>query len=216
MDSRNVGSSDGFMSELGMIYWSRRITLWAFVAASAWLAYALVSVLLGTGLMTGVRLFLAGGGPEPLLQESWPVLGWMGPPVVVLLAIGVAARIRRSRDLRRRDPLRKFTKEQRREGLARAGGQCELEVGRDRRCPNPATTGDHFFPWQKGGATVMTNFAAACRNCDRRKGTSIPSPQSRRRLEERRSSYFPTGVPVQAGERNEISGRTHTAAWLMG
>ncbi|MFT4471720.1 HNH endonuclease [Arthrobacter sulfonylureivorans] len=204
------------MSELGMIYWSRRVTLWAFVAALAWLAYAVVSVLLTTGLLPGLRLLLTGGGPEQLLQVAWPVLGWLGPPLLLLMTVGVAARIRRSRDLRRRDPLRTFPKEQRREGLARAGGQCELEVGRHGRCPNPATTGDHFFPWHKGGATVMANFAAACRNCDRRKGTSIPSPQSQQRLEERRRSYFPPGVPVQAGERNEISGRTHTAAWLMG
>jgi 5-methylcytosine-specific restriction endonuclease McrA len=204
------------MSELGMIYWTRRITLWVFVAALAWLAYAVASAILGTGLLSAIRLFLTGGGPEQLLQAAWPVLGWIGPPVLVLTAVLVTARIRRSRDRRRRDPLRKFTKEQRREGLARAGGQCELEVGRHRRCPNPATTGDHFFPWKRGGATVMTNFVAACGNCDRSKGTSIPSPQSRQRLEERRHSYFPAGVLVRAGERNEISGPTHTAAWLMG
>jgi len=204
------------MFDLGMIYWSRRITLWAFFAALAWLAYAAVSALLGTGLLPGIRQLFTGGGPEALLQAAWPALGWIGPPVLVLVAVLVAARIRRSRDLRRRDPLRKFSREQRREGLARAHGQCELEVGGLRRCPNPATTGDHFFPWKKGGATVMTNFVAACASCDRRKGTSIPSPQSQRRLEDRRRSYFPAGVPVQAGERNEISGRTHTAAWLMG
>lgn len=204
------------MYELGMIYWSRRITLWAFVAALAWLAYAALSAALGTGLLHGIRQLLAGGGPEALLQAVWPVLGWIGPPVLVLVAVAVAVRIRRSRDVRRRDPLRKFNREQRREGLARAGGQCELEVGRHWRCPNPATIADHFFPWKKGGATVMTNFVAACASCDRSKGTSIPSPQSGQRLEERRRSYFPAGVPVQAGERNEISGRTHTAAWLMG
>ncbi|MGM0931740.1 MAG: HNH endonuclease [Actinomycetota bacterium] len=204
------------MSELGKIYWSRRITLWSFVAALAWLAYAAVSALLGTGLLHGIRQPLTGGGPEGLLQAAWPVLGSIGPPVLVLAAVAVAVRIRRSHDVRRRDPLRRFSREQRREGLARAGGQCELEVGRYRRCPNPATSGAYFFPWKKGGATVMTNFVAACASCDRRKGTSIPSPQSRQRLEERRRNYFPAGVPVQAGERNEISGRTHTAAWLMG
>jgi 5-methylcytosine-specific restriction endonuclease McrA len=204
------------MSELGMIYWSRRITLWAFVAALGWLAYAVVSAILGTGLLQGIRQLLMGGGAEALVRAAWPVLGWIGPPVLALVAVAVVARIRRSRDVRRRDPLRKFNREQRREGLARAGGQCELEVARHRRCPNPATTGDHFFPWKKGGSTVMTNFVAACASCDRSKGTSIPSPTSRQRLEERRHSYFPAGVPVQAGERNEISGPTHTAAWLMG
>ncbi|MEV7649834.1 HNH endonuclease signature motif containing protein [Arthrobacter sp. NPDC089319] len=204
------------MSELGMIYWSRRITLWAFVAALAWLAYAVVSAILGTGLLQGIRQLLVGVGAEALVRAAWPVLGWIGPPVLALVAVAVVARIRRSRDVRRRDPLRKFNREQRREGLARAGGQCELEVARRRRCPNPATTGDHFFPWKKGGSTVMTNFVAACASCDRSKGTSIPSPKSRQRLEERRHSYFPASVRVQAGERNEISGRTQTAAWLMG
>ncbi|HXF01490.1 MAG TPA: HNH endonuclease [Arthrobacter sp.] len=204
------------MSELGMIYWSRRITLWVFVAALAWLACAAASALLGTGLLNGIRQLFTGVVPEALLPAAWPVLGWIGPPVLVLVAVVIAVRIRRSRDVRRRDPLRRFNREQRREGLARAGGQCELEVGRHRRCSNPATTGDHFFPWKKGGATVMTNFVAACASCDRSKGTSIPSPQSRQRLEERRLGYFPPGVPVQAGERNEISGPTHTAAWLMG
>lgn len=204
------------MAELGLIYWSRRITLWVFVAALAWLAYAAVYAVLSTGLLAGIRQLLTGGGFDLMLQVGWPVLGWVGPPLLLLLAVAIAARIRRTRDLRRRDPVRKFTKEQRREGLARAGGRCELEAGRRRRCPNPATTGDHFYPWKRGGATVMSNFVAACERCDRDKGTAVPSPRFRQRLEERRRGYFPPEVPVEAGERNEISGRTETAAWLMG
>ena len=89
-------------------------------------------------------------------------------------------------DVRRRDPVRRFTRQQRREGMARAGGQCETETRFRRRCSRAAEHGDHFYPWSKGGSTSVQNFVAACSRRNRAKGARIPSPAQQERLERRR------------------------------
>lgn len=38
-------------------------------------------------------------------------------------------------------------------------------------CGAPADTLDHIKPRHKGGATVVSNLAPACKNCNRRKGS---------------------------------------------
>ncbi|HJW01525.1 MAG TPA: HNH endonuclease signature motif containing protein, partial [Arthrobacter sp.] len=91
-----------------------------------------------------------------------------------------------ARDVRRRDPVRRFTRQQRREGMARAAGLCELEAGFGRRCGRPAERGDHFYPWSKGGSTSLQNFVAACAKCNRAKRARIPSPGQQHRMERRR------------------------------
>ncbi len=86
----------------------------------------------------------------------------MAAPAVLLLALTAATAVMLQRDLKRRDPVRRFTRQQRREGMSRAGGLCELEGRFRRRCSRPAEHGDHFYPWSKGGATSMQNFVATC------------------------------------------------------
>ena len=80
-----------------------------------------------------------------------------GSAVVVMF---ILAAVINAQDVRRRDPVRRFTRQQRREGMARAGGGCEMEAGFRRRCFRPAEHGDHFYPWSKGGSTSLQNFVA--------------------------------------------------------
>lgn len=82
-------------------------------------------------------------------------------PGFLVVALIVTAFTIRARDVRRRDPARRFSRQQRREGMARAADQCEMEAGFRRRCSQPAEHGDHFYPWSKGGSTSLQNFVAA-------------------------------------------------------
>lgn len=107
--------------------------------------------------------------------------------------------------MRRRDPVRRFTRQQRREGMARANGLCELEAGFGRRCGRPAEHGDHFYPWSKGGSTSLQNFVAACARCNRAKRANIPSPGQQRRMERRRREYLPPSSSISVGERRPLS-----------
>jgi len=190
------------MTELGRIYWLRLGLRWLAVLAAVWLTAGLVSALAGRPAGP-VR---AGGLGVPAVTIILPAL--------LLAGLGLAAIRQRARDRLRRDPRRQFSAGQCREGLARAGGICELETGHRRRCRRPATHGVHFFPWSAGGSTTMENFAAACARCRRLRGRRCPSPGAQRRLEERRRSYFPAGAAATVGERNPISGRA--PAWLSG
>ncbi|MFF2345111.1 HNH endonuclease [Pseudarthrobacter sp. NPDC058119] len=129
-------------------------------------------------------------------------------PLVFAAVLGIAAAVITTRDLRRRDPVRRFTRQQRREGMARAGGRCELEAGFGRRCGRPAEHGDHFYPWSKGGSTSLQNFVAACAGCNRAKHARIPSPSQQRRMEGRRREYLPPSSYFSVGERQPLpSGR---------
>jgi 5-methylcytosine-specific restriction endonuclease McrA len=125
-------------------------------------------------------------------------------PGVLVAALMIVAIIMQSRDVRRRDPVRRFSRHQRREGMARADGQCEMEGPFRRRCSRPAEHGDHFYPWSKGGATSLQNFVAACSSCNRAKGARIPSPGQQERLQNRRRDYIPVEEAVLAGERREL------------
>ena len=103
------------------------------------------------------------------------VLAAAALPGMFVLALTIAAVIIRSQDVRRRDPVRRFTRQQRREGMARAVGRCEMEAGFRRRCSRPAEHGDHFYPWAKGGSTSLQNFVAACAKCNLAKSARICS-----------------------------------------
>jgi hypothetical protein len=80
-------------------------------------------------------------------RDSDIILAAASLPGLVIVALTVTAAVIRSRDVRRRDPVRRFSRQQRREGMARAAGQCEMEAGFRRRCSRPAEHGDHFYPW---------------------------------------------------------------------
>ncbi|MGO4807841.1 HNH endonuclease [Arthrobacter sp. 2MCAF15] len=126
-------------------------------------------------------------------------------PGVLFVVLIVTAAVIQSRDVRRRDPVRRFTRQQRREGMARAQGQCEMEAGFRRRCSRHAEHGDHFYPWSKGGSTSLQNFVAACSRCNRAKGARIPSPGQQERLERRRRTYVRLEDAVAVGERQPIA-----------
>ncbi|WP_246084747.1 HNH endonuclease [Pseudarthrobacter phenanthrenivorans] len=125
-------------------------------------------------------------------------------PGVTAVVLGIAAAVITGRDVRRRDPVRRFTRQQRREGMVRAGGLCELEAGFGRRCGRPAEHGDHFYPWSKGGSTSLQNFVAACARCNRAKRANIPSPGQQQRVERRRREYLPLSSSVSVGERHPL------------
>ncbi|MCG2620970.1 HNH endonuclease [Arthrobacter sp. I2-34] len=187
------------MTELRRIYWLRLGLRWLAVLAAAWLAAGLVAAL------------ATGQSPSAYRPATAATLVL---PALVLAGLGATALRQRSRDRLRRDPRRQFSAEQRRDGLARAGGRCELEAGYRSRCERTATNGAHFVPWSAGGSTTMANFVATCSRCRRFRAPQLPSPGARRRLEERRGGYFPPGAPTTAGERNPVSGQA--PAWLSG
>lgn len=188
-----------FRSELRRIYWTRQSLrllvlvsgVWLF--AAAYLSFTTPRALgnFGTGSLENVLQEVFGG--------LWIAVGMSAAFVVMLLVVAIMLR---TSDVRRRDPQRRFTRYQRREGMLRAGGICELESGYGRRCSRAAEHGDHFYPWSKGGATSLRNFVAACSHCNRHKNASIPSPGLLTRLERRRASG--TGMAVPVGERRRL------------
>lgn len=126
-------------------------------------------------------------------------------PLVFAAVLGTVAVVLRNRDVRRRDPVRRFTRQQRREGMAKAAGLCEMESGFRRRCSRPAEHGDHFYPWSKGGSTSLQNFVAACARCNRAKGARVPSPGQQERIERRRRDYVTSDSSLCVGERQPLS-----------
>jgi hypothetical protein len=65
-------------------------------------------------------------------------------PAVIAVVLIISAAVINAQDVRRRDPVRRFSRQQRREGMVRAGGVCEMETGFGRRCSRAAEHGDHF------------------------------------------------------------------------
>lgn len=190
-----------FRSELRRIYWTRQFLRLLVLVSAAWLFGAAY-----LSFTTPRTLGNFGtGSVENVLQEVfgglWIAIGPAAALIVMLLVLGIALR---TSDVRRRDPQRRFTRHQRREGMLRAGGICELESGYGRRCTRAAEHGDHFYPWSKGGATSLRNFVAACAHCNRRKSARIPSPGMLTRLERRRASYGRAGMAVAVGERRRL------------
>lgn len=191
--------SQTFRSTLRRIYWTRQCLRMFVVVAAAWL-FGTACTFFITQQRSGS---LGAGSVENVIQEASDGL-WIaiGPPAIFILMLLLLATVLRTRDVRRRDPQRRFTGYQRREGMLRAGGRCELESSHGRRCARAAEHGDHFYPWSKGGATSLRNFVGACGNCNRAKGASIPSPGLLTRLERRRATYVATQDLVRVGERH--------------
>ncbi|MET3773180.1 HNH endonuclease [Arthrobacter nitrophenolicus] len=190
------------MLDLKRIYWTRQGLRLAYSAVMVWLAVAVLNALMSkTAPVTGTGPSTAG---EVLGNLVNGVVAAAALPGVAAVVLGIVAAVLISRDVRRRDPVRRFTRQQRREGMARAGGQCELEAGFGRRCTRPAEHGDHFYPWSKGGSTSLQNFVAACARCNRAKRARIPSPGQQQRLERRRRDYVTSGALVSVGERQPL------------
>lgn len=102
----------------------------------------------------------------------------------------------------RRDPVRLFTRTDKAAILARAGHRCEKHVLLFGRCRAVAKLeADHVHPWSRGGKTALPNAQALCQHHNRQKRASIPFGWQLRRLERRRTAYFPPGVPTTVDRR---------------
>lgn len=190
------------MQELGRIYWTRQSLRLAYSAVMVWLAVAVMSALMAKATpVAGAGPSVAGGVLRGLFDG---VVAAVALPGLAAVVLGIVGAVITGRDVRRRDPVRRFTRQQRREGMARAGGLCELEAGFGRRCGRPAEHGDHFYPWSKGGSTSLQNFVAACARCNRAKRARIPSPGQQQRMVRRRRDYLPPSSSWRVGERQPL------------
>ncbi|WP_461163563.1 HNH endonuclease [Arthrobacter sp. R4-81] len=190
------------MLELKRIYWTRLCLRLAYSAVMVWVSMSVVAALMPKAAA------VAGASPasatEVLRGLFDGVVAAVTLPGLVAVVLVIVAAVTKARDVRRRDPVRRFARQQSREGMARAGGQCEMEAGFRRRCSRPAEHGDHFYPWSKGGSTSLQNFVAACARCNRMKGAKIPSPGQQERLERRRRGDVAFEGPVSVGERRSL------------
>ena len=190
------------MPELKRIYWTRMGLRLAFMAVTLWLfGSAILSLMPQAALSAGPA---PSSATEVLRSMVDDVIAAVTLPAAIAVVLIIAAAAINAQDVRRRDPVRRFTRQQRRAGMARAGGVCEMETGFGRRCSRTAEHGDHFYPWSKGGSTSLQNFVAACSRCNRAKGARIPSPGQRMRLERRRRTYVPREGAVAVGERQPL------------
>lgn len=191
------------MLNLKRIYWGRQAMKLAYSALVLWLAASVLLALMqqAGGSVAGPGVSGVAAVFEGMMHR---VLAAATVPGVCLVALSIVAAVVVGRDVRRRDPVRRFTRQQRREGMARAAGQCEMEAGFGRRCSRPAEHGDHFYPWSKGGSTSIQNFVAACARCNRAKGARIPSPGQQSRIERRRREYVSPDGSVSVGERQPL------------
>lgn len=191
------------MLELKRIYWTRQAIKSAYLAATVWLLASAIMALIPDKGTT-----VEGQGISVVTATLWGmfdrVLGAVAVPGVFVVVLAIVAVVLRAQDLRRRDTVRRFTRQQRRDGMARAAGLCEMEAGFRRRCSRPAEHGDHFYPWSKGGSTSLQNFVAACAKCNRTKGARIPSPDQQARIERRRRDYVAPDGSVSVGERQPL------------
>ena len=98
--------------------------------------------------------------------------------------------------------------------MARAAGRCEaglvLVWG---RCRQAATEVDHVYPWSKGGATVVSNGQALCRDHNRRKSNATPPWWYVWSLERRRRAYFPGDADIRVLATMSLKDQAARAAW---
>lgn len=120
-----------------------------------------------------------------LSPETTRILICLAVAAAGIITLVVGHRLR----LRRRDPVRLFTWEQKKVLIARAGGRCEHKSPLWWRCPKPGTEADHVIPWSKGGPTELYNSQLLCRRHNRRKSNIMPNTLYRWRLERRRYRY---------------------------
>ncbi|MGY1730281.1 HNH endonuclease [Geodermatophilus sp. SYSU D01045] len=128
-----------------------------------------------------------------VLDEPWLVA------LFALLAVRAVVRLVRSviHGVHPRDPVRRFSRADKRAVLDRAGHRCEHYSLLGGRCR--ATTdlqADHVHPHSRGGATTVENGQALCPRHNKQKSARVPWNWQLRRLERRRAAYFPSGVPT--------------------
>ncbi|HEX2072300.1 MAG TPA: HNH endonuclease [Geodermatophilus sp.] len=97
-----------------------------------------------------------------------------------------------------RDPIRRFSGAEKAEILARAGHRCEHHGLSGRCSQREGLEADHAHPHSRGGWTSVDNGQALCRRHNKAKRARVPSNGELRRLAQRRTAYFPPGVPTTA------------------
>jgi 5-methylcytosine-specific restriction endonuclease McrA len=96
----------------------------------------------------------------------------------------------------RQDLQRRFSGEQRLEIFARAGHRCEQYSWLLGRCgATEDLQADHVHPHSRGGATVIENGQALCRQHNKHKSARVPWNWQLDRLARRRLAYFPASAP---------------------
>ncbi|WP_229992861.1 hypothetical protein [Arthrobacter sp. Bi26] len=117
------------MLELKRIYWTRQLLRLAMAALTVWIfAAAILSLVARSGKATAVR-------PPTTVSAIFTgmfdgVLAAVALAGVLAVVLTISASVIRARDVKRRDPVRRFSRQQRREGMSRAEGQCEIRLFR--------------------------------------------------------------------------------------
>ena len=125
------------MVELKRIYWGRQALRLAYSAVLVWLSISVIQALLPKPKAVSVSGTGISAATEVLRGMLDSVLAAVALPGAFLVVLLIVAAILHSQDVRRRDPVRRFTRQQRREGMARAAGLCEMEAGFRRRARGP-------------------------------------------------------------------------------
>lgn len=141
----------------------------------------------GSQLRPGPMLHSVLGGLWAGVSSSpWTIVGAIAFCALVIVRAVQAIRYPRHR----RDPLRRFTRAQKQEILARAASRCEYHGWQTGRCS--ATAGleaDHVIPWSRSGPTTVANGQALCRRHNRSKAATVPFGWQRRAIDKRRARY---------------------------
>ena len=97
----------------------------------------------------------------------------------------------------RRDPRRTFSRADKAQLLARAGGRCEAHSWSLGRCQQTeGLQADHVHPHSRGGTTNVANGQALCRRHNKQKSNRVPWNWELDRMARRRESYFPPWTPT--------------------
>lgn len=131
-----------------------------------------------------------------VLESLWRAIEPYAPTLFMLLGVFLIVMtppFGRGAWRARRDPWRGFRFASRRRVFERAGGRCEAATFLVwSRCLGEATDADHVFPWSRGGATIVSNGQALCREHNRRKSSVAPPWWYVLGLEQRRRTYIST------------------------
>lgn len=154
-----------------------------------------------------------------ILSSTWQAL-WMGATsspwimagLVLFLLISTVRVVHALAYPRtRRDPVRRFSRQEKAIILSSAGGRCEHHGWITGRCKRTERLdADHIHPHSRGGQTAVANGQALCRTHNQAKRATIPFNWQLRALERRRATYFPSGRPG-AVTRRTVTSRTSRA-----